>query len=277
MKIRCSSIGKIMTGGNGITEKQLITLNTLKAKEKRTDKQQETLQELINKRDTPPPLSETTKKYCLELYAESLGRRRDIQSKYLSKGIAVEDDSITLLSMLTNKFYTKNTKRYNNAFITGEPDLVPDQDELDDIKSSWDLVTFLNVRQNPTPDPNYYGQLQGYMELTGRKRANLRYCLVNATPTLIDDEKRRLFYQCGDTESQYYKDGCKQIERNMIFDLPLFMKQNPYYDLSVTDWSHDIPMQSRLHTITIDYDPEYIKKVYARVERVREFIKESAF
>src|SRR5689334_14038122 len=69
-------------------------------------------------------LSETTKTYLAECYVDHIyGRNKEIQSKFLEKGIAVEEDSITLLSRVKKKLYKKNSIRLKNEFVTGEPDL----------------------------------------------------------------------------------------------------------------------------------------------------------
>jgi len=242
MKIRCSQIGKIMTDPKTKADKEA------------------------------GKLSETTKSYCLELLAEKYGRKKDITSKYLEKGIAVEESSITLLSLLTKKMYRKNAERFSNDYLTGTPDLVVQGELLDDIKSSWDLNTFLKAKHSPI-NKMYYYQLQGYMALTGAKVANLRYCLVNATPSLIDDEKKRLFYALGTNESDEYKEGAKQIERNLIYDMAEFIRINPWYDLDSTDWDYDLPAEKRLHTITVYYDPQLIDDIYQRVERIRDYME----
>jgi len=242
MKIRCSALGKIMTNPRTKADREAGLL------------------------------SDTTKSYCLELLAQKYGRYKDINSKYLEKGLAVEEDSITLLSLLTNTLYLKNEDNLQNEFITGTPDIVKDG-TVHDIKSSWSLESFLKAKYSKL-DKGYELQLQGYMALTGCKQAKLHYCLVNATATLIDDEKRRLFYQYGDTDNPKYINDCQQVERNMIYDLPKFMKDNPNYDLASTNWSYDIPAEKRLHTIDIDYNFELMESVYERVKKVNEYLSE---
>ena len=78
-KIRCSKIVEIM-GGNGITELQAKKITELQNKPKRTDKQGEELQRLIEKRDNPqlPPGAKT---YCKTWVMGQLYKR----SKNISK------------------------------------------------------------------------------------------------------------------------------------------------------------------------------------------------
>ena len=60
-KSRSSSIASILGGTDGLTDVQNRDLNTLIAKEKLTEKQNDTMQELIAKRDGPLKLSQGTK------------------------------------------------------------------------------------------------------------------------------------------------------------------------------------------------------------------------
>ena len=88
-------------------------------------------------------LSKTAQRHLLDVYiAEKYGRKRDIQTKQMKKGVEVEDESILLLNKYWNTNYEKNQDRYTNGFITGHPDIL-DKDKVVDIKSSYDLWTFL--------------------------------------------------------------------------------------------------------------------------------------
>jgi len=54
-------------------------------------------------------LSKTAQKHLLDVYiAEKYGRRKDIQTKQMKKGIEVEQDSIDLLSMYLKMPFSKN-------------------------------------------------------------------------------------------------------------------------------------------------------------------------
>jgi len=70
-------------------------------------------------------LSKTAQKHLLDVYiAEKYGRRKDIQTKQMKKGIEVEQDSIDLLSMYLKMPFSKNDQRFTNDFITGFPDII---------------------------------------------------------------------------------------------------------------------------------------------------------
>jgi hypothetical protein len=73
---------------------------------------------------TKNDLSETTKTHLIDVYvANRYGRQEDIQSKFIEKGLAVEEDSITLYSRIKKDFYKKNEDHLKNSWIKGTPDL----------------------------------------------------------------------------------------------------------------------------------------------------------
>ena len=104
-------------------------------------------------------LSKTAQKHLLDVYiAEKYGRKKDIQTKQMKKGIEVEQDSIELLSMYLKMPFSKNDQRFTNDFITGFPDII-DNDRIIDIKSSYDLWTFIGNIPDKL-DSLYYWQMQ---------------------------------------------------------------------------------------------------------------------
>lgn len=220
-KFRCSSLGKLMVGVKpNLTDKQHDLLLTLQAKQKDgkiTDKQLVQLGQLIEKRDAIPTLSATTKNYLEQLHKEEVfGKRDDIRSKYLEKGIQVEEQSITLYSEVTDMLFVKNKERRSNAFITGEPDNT--QGKIRDIKSSWSLSTF-PMHDDQLTNFDYYWQLQGYMELFDIEESELIYCLVDTPEELIMDEMRRVSWKMGYLDLP--QDMEDEIRSNMTFsDIP---------------------------------------------------------
>jgi hypothetical protein len=262
LKIRCSSLSKIMGAprGTAFTEKQAELLQELEAKPKLTDKQMETKNSLIAKRDAPPVLADTGKSYVEELFIErKYGRIKDIINRYISKGLAVEEDSITLYSRIKKQYFIKNEELFFNDYIVGTPDLIhPTADkiitEIVDVKSAWDIWTFMNSKREL--NNAYYWQVQGYMALTGANKARVAYCLIDTPEVLLNDEKRRLMYKMGalTDESPEYLSACKQLEKLHRFD--------------------DIPLADRIVEWDIDRNDSDIKKIYAHVEMARAYYKE---
>lgn len=157
MKIRCSSLGKIMTSPKTKGE----------------------------------VLSQTAKTYLKELaIEEKFGIRKEFSSRYTDKGNIQEDTAIEMASkVLSLPFALKNTEYFENEFIKGTPDLIL-EDEIIDIKCSWDGTTFPWF-EDELPNKDYFWQLVGYMWLTGKTKARVVYCLVDTPEDIVQDEIRR--------------------------------------------------------------------------------------
>lgn len=157
MKIRCSSLGKLMTSPKSKGE----------------------------------VLSQTAKTYLKELaLEEKFGIKKEFSSRYTDKGNTQEDLAIEMASQVLNlPFALKNTEYFENEFIKGTPDLILD-DEIVDIKCSWDGTTFPWF-EDELPNKDYYWQMIGYMWLTGRSKARVVYCLVDTPEDIVQDEIRR--------------------------------------------------------------------------------------
>ncbi len=159
MKIRCSSLPKIMT----------------------------------NSRTKDGGLSETAKSEMIKIAKEDFyGYSSQMTNKYVEKGIEVEDKSIELLSLVKFGQYTKNKVRVNNDFLTGECDINDEvNDEIIDIKSSWSLETFPAL-PNDINIKDYEMQLRGYMMLYNRSKASVCYCMVSTPEGLTMYENKLL-------------------------------------------------------------------------------------
>ena len=180
MKIRCSSLGQVMT-------------NSRKKGE----------------------LSKTAQSCVKQIVKEEvLGVRRMLSNKYLDKGIIMEDAAIDLVveRYELDPFTTaKNEEYFENDFIKGTPDLIL-EDSVRDIKCSWGIDTFpLFDTEIPTKD--YYWQLMGYMALTGKRKAFLDYCLVDTPEHLIQRELDSMAYRGGELSH----DAQDEVRRNMTF------------------------------------------------------------
>jgi hypothetical protein len=200
-------------------------------------------------------LSKTAQKHLIEVYiAEKYGRKRDIQTKQMKKGIEVEQDSIDLLSVYLKMPFSKNDKRFNNDFITGFPDII-DNERIIDIKSSYDLWTFLGNIPDKL-DNLYYWQMQSYMWLTNAKNAIITYCLVNTPASIIEQEKYYLLKKMDvatEDNPEYVKEAMK-IEFNMSFE--------------------DIPVNERVLMFSVERSEDDILKIQHKVEKAREFLFE---
>jgi hypothetical protein len=214
-KIRCSAIGKIMT----------------------------------NPRTKGELLSQTAKTYIEEqVIQDKYGIKKQFYSRYTDKGILVEDDAIKLVSDILDLGFTwKNEEHFSNDWMTGTPDVNTDSILLD-VKSSWDATTFpFFATEIPTKD--YYYQLQGYLELTGKTDALLCYCLVNTPEEMVEDEVRRAHWNANLLEESI--DLRDEVQKRHNFD--------------------HIPDNRRVKVFKVEKDEAVIEAIKERVELCREY------
>jgi hypothetical protein len=144
---------------------------------------------MTNARSKSELLSETTKTYVKEWLIEKIyGIRKEIKSKYLTKGLKLEDTAIDkAIEWLDLPFTLKNEKLFEDDFFCGTPDLIVDN-VVYDIKCSWDAFTF-PLFETEIPNKDYFYQLQVYMHLTGCRKAVLTYVLLNTPEELTYEDK----------------------------------------------------------------------------------------
>jgi hypothetical protein len=186
-------------------------------------------------------LSETAKSMLVTWYKEQLyNRRKEIQSKYMTKGNTCEDAAIEYINKLYGTDYKKNEQHYNNDYIHGTPDIV--DDTIIDIKNSWAFDTF-PLFSSSLPNRDYMYQVQGYMQLTGARKGSVVYTLMD----LPDDQ----------IELEYRRSGGTGLVT------PEFKSNNKYTDIAD---------KLRVKRFDIDYDEELATAVLDKVEEARKFI-----
>ena len=142
---------------------------------------------MTNARSKSETLSQTAKSYIEDWVKEQIyGVKKQIKSKYIQKGLALEDMAIEFYSIAKDQsFMIKNLDNFEAEFFTGNPDCMH-EGVVYDFKTSWDCYTFPLFNQ--VPDMGYYYQLQVYMHLTGLKKAKLVYTLQD-TPDFLTFEE----------------------------------------------------------------------------------------
>ena len=217
---------------------------------------------MVSPRNKSEILSETTKTHLIDKWVSAkYGRQTDISNKYIAKGLEVEEDSLTLYARY-KKIYDapsiKNEQMLSNEFICGTPDLfygesITKADHVIDLKSSWDIFTYFHTKSKPI-NPMYYWQLQGYMALTGAKKATLAYCLIDTPDPMINDEKRKLLWKMGVTteDNADYQEACIEIEKVCLYN--------------------DIPLQERVLETVFERNDADIERLYARIKECRNYL-----
>lgn len=197
-------------------------------------------------------LSVTCQKELIKIYnLVKYGRKKDITTKQMDKGILVEDDSIKLYSMVEGKMFFKNDESLENEWFTGHPDIftgdnILNADEVDDIKSSWELDSF-TPKLIEKLDAGYEAQLNVYYDLTGAKNGNLVYCLVSAPFSILESEKLRLLRSMdviSEISPEYLK-AAAEMENLMVFD--------------------DIDYRERVIKIPVPRNDDLIRKMKSKV------------
>ena len=215
-KIRCHAIGAICGGIlNKPTYKQLATLDLLQSKPKRTEIQEQTLLDLIAKRDAPPALQDGAKTYCENwLRGHIYGVSKEFSNKYTEKGQFCEPAAIELVADVMNYgLISKNEASREDDDFTGTCDLDL-SDIIEDIKNSWSVYTFPCFDKG-LKNSDYFLQLQGYMALYNKNKAAVNYCLIDAPDEIVNREALLISRKAGfdDIDMELYD----EVKAKMTF------------------------------------------------------------
>ena len=212
-KIRCSQIGSIMAEGK-----------------------------------TKGTLGKTAETYLKNWMLEQVfNRKKEISSKYMEKGLIMEDESIDFISAFTGLTpLEKNQTFFEDDFMNGTPDIITES-LLIEVKNSWDCFTF-PCFDNNCPNSDYYWQVQGYLHLTGKSAAKLIYVLSDTPLHLIEKE-------C------YWH--CQRNGLDFEDELPLWVAKMTYSDVLPDD---------KIRIFDIQRNDEDIQRIIERVKLCREFI-----
>lgn len=269
---RCSSIGNLMVEAKEakITDVQLAKISELEKerdsglnkngnKVKWTDAKQVELDCLISKRDAPPQLSETAKREVEKVWLlNEKGFYKDLDNKFIMKGLFTEEDGIALISELDGEFYVKNTERFTIGNLTGECDIKfinkDGRKIIKDIKSCYDAQTFMNSNI----DVIYESQGRGYLFGYNYDEFHLEFTLNDLPPHLLEAEiwKVRNKYGITDPDSEEARPIIEQIKRNYVYS------DNPAYTL-----------EERRKQFIIYRDKEWEKKLKEKLKLALAYYK----
>jgi len=187
-KFRASSLAEIMTDPVSIDQSLLSDeMKEICAKKKKTDDDKKALAPFWDK-----SLSAGAKTMCEKLAKQFVyGYDEAVSSKYMDKGIQVENQTIALINQVFFTNYKKNTERKTNEWITGECDIIVPGKKVIDAKSSWSLATFPATIKS-AEDKTYEWQGRAYMWLWDVPEFELIYGLVDTPEDLIGYEDESL-------------------------------------------------------------------------------------
>jgi len=228
-------------------------------------------------------LSEGLKTHLVDVVVSAkYNRHREIHAKQLDKGNETEEDSITVLSRITKKFFKKNETSLANDFIKGTPDLFEGESiysatHIRDTKSSWDAYSFFRAK-NKELEKNYYWQGQGYMWLTGAKYCSIDYVLNNTPWGLIESELRKESYNHLENDTPAWIEA--QIIANHVYDKKTFMEYCDFKGIctgenviTVLNGFVEIPLKDRHFNFEFDRNESDLERLKAKIMHSRIYIK----
>lgn len=256
VKFRASSVGNLLVGGNAITDKQLDRLAELEARQldpgakPLTANMQKELDDLIAKRDGEFKFGATALSLIRSVWLKNrFGYEEPLVTNELVKGIMCEGMAMMMLSRhVAGGFRVKNEESFEDDWFTGTPDVILDEEWVEDLKCSWSLRTFIETQ---APDPIYYAQGQVYMALTGRSKFRLAHVLCETPPELVEEEKKRFYFRfnCNE-EDPHYLNAVEKVD-------------------AMHDAVFKVPEQYRIKTFEFDRNDEYLDTLRLRVEQAR--------
>lgn len=188
MKFHPSSLGLLMTDAQSI-DKTLVPTDLLPliAKKIKTDDEKEALQPYKD-----ASLSAGAKTALKTMAKEFIfGYHKTVETKYMDKGLALEDQAIAFLNNRRFKSYAKHVGRVENEYLTGECDILIPGVKTIDTKVSWSLDTFPVLRED-AHDPIYEWQGRGYMQLYNVSEHEVTFILLDTPEELIKWEQQEL-------------------------------------------------------------------------------------
>lgn len=188
MRFHSHCVGLLMGDAQSIDTSLLpVELLPIAAKARKTDAEKELL--------TPykeMSLSAGAKTYLKTLAKEFLfGYHKVVDTKYMDKGLALEDTAIQFLNNQRFKNYRKNTERRLSEFLTGECDIFEPGVKTIDIKVSWSLDTFPLLSED-AHDSLYEWQGRAYMKLWDVPEHEVVHVMLDTPDELIKWEQREL-------------------------------------------------------------------------------------
>lgn len=183
-----SSIGLIMTDAQSI-DISLVPqeLRDIAEKVRKTDKEKELLAPYKTM-----SLSSGAKTYLGSLAKQFMySYNKVVETKYMDKGLALENEAIEFINRMRFKRYVKNKERRESEFLTGECDIYVPGIKTIDTKVSWSLDTFPAISAD-AHDAMYEWQGRAYMKLWDVPEHEVVHVMLDTPEELIRYEQREI-------------------------------------------------------------------------------------
>lgn len=249
-KIRCSSIGDIMTEPkeNSPMKNYLLKVGQVKDSQAKYDlianketKTAKTLEQKIIQYTSELPELERNKnnlhlsKTCIAVVdqwikeqPEFYGRQKEFTSKYTDKGIECEDGAIQFLADHYKwGSVKKNTEWFDDdEHITGTPDIIR-ATSVEDVKCPWWCFSF-PLFDGDMPNKDYEWQGHGYMSIVKRPSFGLHYTLMDAPERFVDSQARKEATRLGMDEVEF--ELFEEVRAKMTYShLPAKLRIKSFY------------------------------------------------
>jgi hypothetical protein len=232
-------------------------------------------------------LGEIGKKTAIKTYIQAASNRTQPEKKFdkVNKGILLEDTSIQILNDFTGNDYKKNESRKKNQYFDGACDiLASDQDTVIDIKNSWDVFTYEEMKISEKDNKTYEAQGRGYMDLYEVSNFTLVYTLLSSPIIEVNKAIEKEKYYNGGVLEDY---KILKIANNMIFEGELFEEwlEQANFGLNISEVKSDsrckaiienfvhIPLEYRIHIKSYKRDEKQEGFIKERVIDARDFLK----
>lgn len=188
MRFHPSSVGLLMSDAQSIDVNLVpAELRAILAKARKTDAEKELLapyKEMSLSAGAKTLLKSMAKEF-------TFGYHKVVKTKYMDKGLALEDEAIEFINQRRFKSYRKNTERRVSEFLTGECDIYVPGVKTIDTKVSWDVDTFPALSED-AHDPLYEWQGRAYMKLWDVPEHEVAFVLLDTPDDLIRYEQIEL-------------------------------------------------------------------------------------
>lgn len=188
MKFHPSSLGLLMTDAVSI-DKSLVPLELHSLITKKTKTEDEKAILLPYKEMSLSSGAKTALKTMAKEFI--YGYHKTVETKFMNKGLALEDEAIRFINGQRFKRYVKNVGRLENEYLTGECDILVPGVKTIDTKVSWDLSTFPALSED-AHDMIYEWQGRGYMQLYGVPEHEVVFVMLDTPEELIKWEQIEL-------------------------------------------------------------------------------------
>lgn len=284
LKIRCSAIGKIMGGSLDLGEAQENKLQELNKRKKDAETGAKGVKPLTPNMEAEriklsdyktlsdvEKITQGMKSYCEE-WIDSIffSSEKEINSKYIDKGNYCETAACAILADHYLRPIEKNEKYFENEYLTGTPDIIL-KEAIWDVKNSYDCFTFPNHKDKLENDLYYY-QLQGYMKLTDRKKAAVKYMLMDSPDWMILREAKS---KCWKLNLDFDGEEGQEVINSMRDNMKYYAKDgNGDYKIDKkTGERLTLESKYRIKSYSFDYNQEVVNEIERRVKVCREYIE----